>query len=67
MMKKTISKIMVYYTDGTYEEVQPSAPIVAPPVVPPKYNDWRNPQGPWFPDYGYYTVSCTDNTQDIKY
>lgn len=46
MMSKQIKKIVVYYTDGTYEEVETKAQQSATPyptvnIPPPKY-PWSN-------------------------
>ena len=70
-MKKTISKIIVYYSDGTYEEVKtgisnaPHQPnpldVTKTPVTPDFRPDWQkiqdwNPSMPYQPRYVSPTV-----------
>ena len=73
-MKKTISKIIVYYSDGTYEEVktsisdaqnQPHSPNVTKTPVSPDFRpDWQkirewNPSMPYGPHVPTYVSPGT--------
>ena len=73
-MKKTISKIIVYYDDGTYEEAkvsipnaphQPNTPDVTKTPVSPDFRpDWQqikewNPSTPYQPRYVSPYISPT--------
>lgn len=72
-MKKTISKIIVYYDDGTYEEVKTgvsdapnkSDTSLAPktPVSPDFRPDWQKIRE-WNPSMPYQPVYVTPTTGD---
>jgi hypothetical protein len=81
MMTKKISKVIVYYEDGTYEEVKASISdsqgeqnkkVVNPsPVIPDlrpdyyKIRDWGAPT--WVPNTTPqpFTVTCSNSTDNI--
>lgn len=48
-MSKKIKKVVVYYDDGTYEEVMPQVEIT-PSLKPPKQDN----NYPWKPSQPYY-------------
>lgn len=73
MKTKTISKIIVYYDDGTYEEVktgisnapnQPDPYIAPKPTVNPDFRpDWQKIRE-WTPSTPYQPVYVSPNTGD---
>ena len=75
MTTKKISKVIIYYEDGTYEEVKASvpsvqgepnkAPVSPSPVIPDfrpdtqKVQEWPGWTAPYQPYYAPYTVPNT--------
>jgi hypothetical protein len=76
-MTKTINKVIVYYTDGTYQEIKTGSddssdkqntPNVNPSVVKP-VPDWRpdTTQVREFTEYPRYIVTCGTTGQTLNY
>ena len=76
-MTKKISKVIIYYDDGTYEEVKTSVfdpqnqqnktPVSPSPVVPdfrPDYYQVKDWKDPWAPPW---TVTCETGNVPLKY